>query len=498
MTADGRRLRIVFSVLTPASLRNYESVVRLLAACGHSVHLAIHTKAAEDDPLNERLARELPSVTTDRAPTPKAERWQSLAIWMRSCRDYLQFLDPIFNASYRARAEERVPGPFRRVMAHPVTRRPWARRAIEATLALIGLAIPTSPTIEGYLSSHAPDVLMLTPFVALRAIQPDYLAAAQALGIRSVICVHSWDNLSSKSLIAPLPDLITVWNETQREEAVQLHHADPDRVAVTGAQCYDHWFERAPSDRERFLTELGLDPERDLILYTCFSPFKGAASEAEFVTGWIERLRAHDDERLAGAGLLIRPHPKRRAQWQDVDLTRFENVAVHPLEGPFVADAEAMDEYFDSIFHSRAVVGLNTSAMIEAGIVGRPVLTVLAPEFEESQAGTFHFHYLVDVGGGLVRVAGDFDEHFTQLGEALRSDDDGPAASFVERFVRPGGLDHAATELFVEEIERLAAAQPPRAVRAPIWSWPLRPLLWLAAGRLDAVHLARRRGSTSR
>ena len=42
-------------------------------------------------------------------------------------------------------------------------------------------------------------------------------------------------------------------------------------------------------------------------------------------------------------------------------------------------------DYYDSMFHSVAVVGVNTSALIESGIVGRPVFTVLAAEFAGSR-----------------------------------------------------------------------------------------------------------------
>jgi hypothetical protein len=487
--AGAARMKIVFSVLTPASLRNFESVVRELAERGHRVHLAIHTggKPEEGEPLPERLARELANVSTDRAPTPKGERWQGLAIWLRSCRDYLQFLDPVYNASYRARADQRVPGPFKRLVNSRGARRPFAKAAIGRCLTAMLRMIPPSPTIKTYLAAQDADLIMLTPYIGLRTVQPDYLRAAQALGLRSAVCVLSWDNLSSKSLMWPLPEMVTVWNETQRDEAVRLHGARRDTVAVTGAQCYDHWFERSPSAREEFMRGLGLDPAREMILYLCFSPFKGAASEAEFVTGWVERVRASGDSRLAEAGLLIRPHPKRRAQWLDVDLSRFGNVAIHPLEGPFTADAKAMTEYYDSIFHSKAVVGLNTSAMIEAGIVGRPVLTVLAPEFEESQVGTLHFRYLMEVGGGLLRVGHDFDEHLAQLSGVLGTEEDGSALEFVGRFVRPAGLDRRATDVYVAAIERLGAEASPRRRSTPWWSWPLRPFLWLAAARLEAA-----------
>ena len=60
-----------------------------------------------------------------------------------------------------------------------------------------------------------------------------------------------------------------------------------------------------------------------------------------------------------------------------MNLSAHANVAVW---GSSPVDAAGRDDYFDSLWHSTAVVGLNTSAFIEAGIVGRPVLTILLPK----------------------------------------------------------------------------------------------------------------------
>jgi hypothetical protein len=50
-----------------------------------------------------------------------------------------------------------------------------------------------------------------------------------------------------------------VWNETQRREAVDVHKVPKDRVFVTGAQCFDHWFDRKPSRTQQELcVRLGL------------------------------------------------------------------------------------------------------------------------------------------------------------------------------------------------------------------------------------------------
>jgi hypothetical protein len=120
--------------------------------------------------------------------------------------------------------------------------------------------------------------------------------------------------------------------------------------------------------------------------------------------------------------------------------------------------------------------------MIEAALVGRPVLTVLDPEYDAVQRGTLHFRHLLEAGGGILRVAESVDEHAGQLREALVG---GPVRNdaFVREFVRPHGLDVAATPVFVGEVERLAAAPAPRPQRPPLRLLPLRPVLAALASR---------------
>jgi hypothetical protein len=103
---------------------------------------------------------------------------------------------------------------------------------------------------------------------------------------------------------------------------------------------------------------------------------------------------------------------------------------------------------------------LNTSAFIEAGIAGRPVLAIMPPEFRANQEGTLHFRYLTQVGGGLLTTSRSLDEHEGQLQAILAGD----AAAILERqrqfvrdFVRPHGLDTAATPLLAQAIEQLPA-----------------------------------------
>jgi hypothetical protein len=132
-------------------------------------------------------------------------------------------------------------------------------------------------------------------------------------------------------------------------------------------------------------------------------------------------------------------------------------------------DAESREDYFESLHYSAAVAGLNTSAFLEAAIVGRPVHTILTPEFAENQLGTLHFHYLLTVGGGVLEVSRSFDEHHDQLAESLRNPGRRAAVTrqFVREFIRPRGLSAPATQVLCDAVDDVARLPQPAPERTP-------------------------------
>jgi len=286
------------------------------------------------------------------------------------------------------------------------------------------------------------------------------------------------------------PDLVTVWNREQLAEAVEYHGIDPARIVVTGAQPFDRWFERTPTERSRFCSKIGLSPDRPVVLFVgSTASISAPEAELHFVRRWIAALRAVPA--LADVGILIRPHPYNSTHWRQADFSDLPNVAIYPRGANPVNEGDRQD-YFDSLSHADAVVGVNTTAMIEAAIAGRTVHSVLAPEFEDTQGGTLHFRYLLAENGGFLRVAQTLPEHAQQIAETIAAPEIGRAAcaGFVERFVRPYGRDVAATPRLVEALEGLATARRTRAT-VPRLLYPLRRLLKMAGDR--AVQRERQR-----
>ena len=486
-------MKILFLARHFSYLRLFESAIAELGERGHVIHLsADREESLGGAGLVERLAARYPAVTVGWTPGRQSGAWTELGRKLRLGIDYLRFLDPRYDATprLRGRSEERTPQVVRWLAGRPLVRTPAGRQALTWVLRQFEQAVPRSRELEAFYRERAPDVVLMTPLVDLGSPQLDHFLAARALGLRTVLCVGSWDHLSSKSLLRAIPDLVTVWNDTQKQEAIELHRVPPDRIVVTGAQCYDLWFDRQPSrSRQEFCEYAGLDPARPFILYVCSSLFKNTANEARFTESWIQHVRGSADPVLREAGILIRPHPRRLDEWQQVDLTEFKNIGFfggHPV------DPATKNDYFDSLYYASAVVGLNTSAFLEAAVTGKPVLSILIPEISrDNQEGTIHFHYLLDVGGGLLETARSLEEHITQLAATLADPRPGIERSrrFTEGFIRPQGLNEPSTPRFASAIEAVAREPAPGAVGAPPAAWVARFLLvpWLAFAQLVAA-----------
>lgn len=507
----GRPLRIVFSLLHAGYLRHYGEPVRLLAARGHAVHLVLQRE--EKDPgdalLLEQLLADCPSVTTSPAPVRSwADGWRRLAWLVRALTDLARYMDPRFASAsaLKERMARKITLRVKSSRMDPVSKRlctsfveqlssvsdaTLVRRHLRR-LALLEGAIPASREVIRFLRTVQPDAVLASPVVEIASPQVEIVKAARRRRIPSGVCIASWDNLTNKGLIRVLPDRVFVWNEIQRRELEEMHGVRAENVVITGAPKFDKWFAREPATRrEEFLATAGLDTDRPFVAYLCSSPFI-APDEVSFVRRWLEAVRS--TPALRGVGALVRPHPQNARQWAGVDLSGAGNVSIWPRGGEQPDAARASSTFFDTLYHSSAVVGLNTSALIEAAIAGSSVFTVLDPQFSGTQEGTLHFHYLLDENGGFLHRARDMTEHLAQIAAAL----DDPDAdrekrrAFVERFCRPHGLDVAAAPLLADGVESLARMPRPSRLRPSPAAFVLRVLLTPVAFSTSLAAIASR------
>jgi hypothetical protein len=456
-------MKILFDRGARAFLRNFEQVIPLLESRGHVVEqISSDSKAypAASFPVEEmendmRLTRKV---------FYRSDALGAQSLLSRLARDYAWYSSPRLRRSDKCR--ERC----RNMLARGVPTK-WQADATELARIIegldhnsrLGLAqvlsiaenhLPSDASFEAFLRQRDLDVLLVTPLVFTQYGQVDMVKAAKHLGIPVIYLVYSWDNLTTKGVLHVAPDHVIVWNDIQRAELTDLHGFPSERVTVLGAARFDSFFALKPTPREEFCAARGLDPALPIIAYLGSWSFV-APNEGEFIHKFSRALKQSPELAMRSANLVLKPHPKTIEKWSSADPSAWGLAAI--CSAP---QSNADQLLFDTIYHSCGVVAINTSAELEAAILGKPIFTVQLPEFTESQDGSVHFKYMLRENGGPVDVTRSIGELCSKLLVAIKQESPSESGRFVETFLRPGGRDLPVSPMYVDEIERIVAEFP--------------------------------------
>lgn len=455
-------MRVLVHLRQVGILRHYGNVFAELGRSGHEVTVLTRSlRGSTEEPVAKALAGNA-GVTIAQVELETTPLQEHLSLRLRWMCDVLRYEHPDFAGSWiRERAWDLAPKGIVR-WARLLALGGWrtSRTAISAVLAFDRI-FPPPASYESLLDAEQPDVVLVSPLVVGPSIQVELLRAATRRGIPTGILIPSWDNLTTKGLVAYRPDRVFVWNEMQRSELERLHGISADSVAVTGAPAFDHWFEQTRGeDRALFVRRMGLDPARPYVLYLA-SSIQMAPSEPDFFERWHGIVRAASDELVRDVQVLVRPHPHAAAAWGVREFDLHPAVAVWPLDPEAVSSPDYYSDYENALRHCAAVVGLNTSSMIEATIFGKAVCTWEDGELGARQRQTLHYRYFGTVAGTGLNIATSAAEHLEHLGRAVRLGiagiPDERSDAFVEAFVRPRGRDRAAAGIMAAEIAELGA-----------------------------------------
>ena len=328
-----------------------------------------------------------------------------------------------------------------------------------------------------------PDVVVLTSLTYSRSQQLDLLKAARALRHSGGGGHHELGSPVEQGAAARRPRRVLVWNEVQQHEAVDDARRagrrawwSPARSATTSGSRA-----RRSAAREAFCRAMGLRADRPFVLWvhSALSPTP-EPPEPQLVARWIDALRAQPGPAAARAGRAGAPasraaegvggHRPRRLRQRGVPRPEPDRSRLHATTTSTRCTTAA------------AVVGLVTSAFLEAAIVGRPVLTFTLPEYRMHQDEMIHFRYLTTVAGGLLHDgAGPRQRTLAQLAEAVALDGAARRAQPPLRAAPSSGRPASTCRrrrLFADAIEQAGARRGPAATRRlPGGAW-MRPRRW--------------------
>ncbi len=371
-----------------------------------------------------------------------------------SSRRYLEKGDLELPLPFKLDWINRLPFAFRWFLKLPGADRLVLSGVFEKSLGALEKIASHSRAITGDIKKFGPALVVGSP-VTFRgsSAETDYLKSAAALGLLTALPVISWDNLTARGLIHILPTRLLAWNETQKREAIKYMDFPEERVRVTGAPAFDGWCGHGerPTAKEEFCAAYGLRAEDPIVLYLGSS--RNIAQDEKWLLNALRVAFSNSKyEKLRKTQIIFRPHPGNIRPYKDFNL---EGILVLPRSGALPEAKEDFKLFYNSIFHSVAVIDINTSGIIDTIVAGKPAIAMMMPRYASSREGTLHFRQLLKAGALEEAKTPEECVEITQKLLSGQDDKKQNREAFIKEYIRPLWLGVSAGEQVVLELENL-------------------------------------------
>lgn len=230
----------------------------------------------------------------------------------------------------------------------------------------------TSITYRQQLIESKCDLLLITNPMYRNEIS--LWSTAKKLGIPVIGALRSWDNLHQGLKI--YPDKLLVWNEVNKQEAIELMGIEESKIAIIGACQFDVYFDpKLILNKEELCSKYNLNPNKPIITI---------ATIGELWNGWDENgnidqlLELNKTEFNNELQFIIRLHPGTKYE-RMMNYDKINNVCIShvtkqvPTLGWYM-DKEDVGMLGSILKHSDLVISPGSTITIETAIFDTPTL----------------------------------------------------------------------------------------------------------------------------
>lgn len=267
------------------------------------------------------------------------------------------------------------------------------------------------------------------PFVA------PILAAAQALNIKTVTFIFSWDNLASKGRMMGSFNHYLVWSNLMKDELKYFYPKTNDNAThIVGTPQFEPYvMDEYTVERHVFCKKMGLDPQKRIICYSCADVSIGKNDAAHIVA--IQRFI--DSNKALNLQLLVRTSPAEDdSRFKELQ-NKFQNIKWNvpkwklTREGHIenwsqrVPTKEDINDLKSILSFADVNVNMCSTMSLDFMLFDKPVInTVFGNEtnglYNDQRFLQFD-HYKKVVESGAVTIAKIETELFLALNEALNN-----------------------------------------------------------------------------
>lgn len=256
--------------------------------------------------------------------------------------------------------------------------------------------------LGGVFDEFRPDFLFATDVYT--PWDAEMLRIAKSRNIPAVGMVRSWDNITSKTLLTFIPDVLFVNTERVKKEAIEYGDVPAGRIVPVGIPHYDAY--RQPefrSSKRDFFAKFGFSESRPLILFT---PPSDKYLRSDPVSPLILETLAE-----IPAQVLVRLSLVGKNDLGDFKLR--PGVAIdEPSNSPdfieLYMSRDADRHLADSLYHSDVVITWASTAIIDASVMGKPVILVGFDAAPRPYGQSIRQYYDYDHQRAIIETGGVF------------------------------------------------------------------------------------------
>lgn len=466
--SKSKPLNVLFVVKSLSHFSYISSIVNSLDRSGHQIHILfdpVWSKKASDYVVRQFIARSK-NVAMDWS-LQRTDKWRRWIFFARELRSYINYIKRSDQSPYYLKRWNRyLPQGIRQILYFRPVRLLLSRLPVYQWLTAFETHISPDREIAADLLRKKPDVIVVTPMNQRFSEEVEYVKAAKHLNIPTVVSVLSWDNLTTKGIFHIIPDLTLVWNEVQYNEAKNIHNVPDEKLLITGSPFFDKWFDVSNllEDRQAFCRRMGLDPKQPFLVYLG-SSVNIARDETWLVQLIYDGLKTHIKESIQNVAMIVRPHPANTKRYYKLV---GDHLVVSPKAGALPESEDSQRDFYNTVSHCAFTIGINTSGMLDAIILGKPCLTVMTDQYQYTQEKAVHFRQLLRAD--VLDVSHSVEKAIDSVAQLLEGEDvhKKQREQFLKKFVRPHGLQIAAGDVAAKAIELIAQGISVDEIKASI------------------------------
>ena len=253
--------------------------------------------------------------------------------------------------------------------------------------------------IDSWLEEITPDLVLVTPLNLRFSGETDLVKSLLKMKIPYCVLTLTWDNLSTKGIFQFQPEKLLVWNKEQSEDAKNLHGLPAEKIVICGAPFFDKWKNFTQINKKSKLTNHRTKSTSTLRIVYLGSSANIIKDETQLIETIRNQLNQSSVYAVRNSKLYVRYHP---ANWQQGSNLNHQGIEIPASMGTLPSAQNEIEEFAALLLNSHCCIGVNTSAMIDAVLLGKVVFSPLISKSRLKQAKSLHYQRMVSTGAVVV------------------------------------------------------------------------------------------------